>query len=428
MAVAKELRELAWILETVDAIDYTGYWSSLHLDSNGYPHIAYSSFLSGTEQILYSKWNGTSWVREVLSPSSIPVPYIHDDSTVSTVWDSSGYAHIAYCDVNNNLIHAYYNGTSWNYEIVTATTSGVEYVKMAIDSTNKLHIVFVDDHITTLKYAAGSLSSWSIENITSGCDLYAYPDIVIDSNDKPHISYIEQVFGAVPKEYSLEYANRITGSWNIETAYTGVYENVSTAIALDSNNKPHIIFASDTYVHGYTEKTGASWTLYWLIEGIDWGYSLDIVIDSSDNPHIFLPDSSYPPNLTWMYYDGSDWYYDTIEQTGEYGISAIAGSPSAIYISYQNSARTRLRYAKYVEVCGKIVVGDEVFLLPIGNYGGNMVALKSDNASVTDKALIAPLDEQAVRKLAFRTCTTAVNDKVVCVPISNSKKDLLAVR
>lgn len=78
--------------------------------------------------------------------------------------------------------------------------------------------------------------------------------------------------------------------------------------------------------------------------------------------------------------------------------------------------------------CGKISVGDKVFLIPIGNYGGNMVALKSGNASVTDKALIAPLDEQAVRKLAFRNCKASVNDKVVCVPIGNSKKDSLAVR
>lgn len=426
MAVTKTLRELGWELETVDDIDYTGYWSSLYLDSNDYPHIAYSSFLSGTEQILYSEWNGASWTRTVLSPSSIPAPLITDYYTVSAAWDSSGYAHIAYCDGSDNLIHAYYNGASWGYETITATTSGAKYVKMAIDSTNKLHIVYLDVDADTLKYASGTLSSWSIEDIASTSGYYYYPDIVIDSNDKPHVSYIERVPGSSPYEYSLEYGKRLTGSWSIETAYTGVYTGVSTAIDIDSNNKPHIIFASKTYVHGYTEKTGASWALSWLIEGINWSYSLDIAIDSDDNPHLFLPDGSSPPNLTWMYYDGSDWYYDTIEQTGEYGLFAIVASPSAIYLSYQKYGRSKLKYAKIA--CGKVVVGDKVFLLPIGNFTGNMVALKSGKASTTDKALIAPLDKQATRKLAFRNCQSSVNDKVVCAPIGGTKKDLLAVR
>ena len=85
-------------------------------------------------------------------------------------------------------------------------------------------------------------------------------------------------------------------------------------------------------------------------------------------------------------------------------------------------------YAIEKEACGKVAIGDKVFLLPIGNFAGNIVALKSGKATITDKALIAPLDKQAVRKLAFRTCTTAVSDKVVCTPIGGTKKDLLAVR
>lgn len=106
--------------------------------------------------------------------------------------------------------------------------------------------------------------------------------------------------------------------------------------------------------------------------------------------------------------------------------SGIAFSPSedTVYFGCDDG----YLYAIESVLCGKISVGDKVFLLPIGNYGGNMVALKSGNASVTDKALIAPLDKQAVRKLAFRNCKSSVNNKVVCAPIGGTKKDLLAVR
>lgn len=113
--------------------------------------------------------------------------------------------------------------------------------------------------------------------------------------------------------------------------------------------------------------------------------------------------------------------------------SPAVGDGSRLHVGFWDIAtRSVLQFAEegtpLCEVCGKVAIGDKVFLLPIGNYGGNRVALKSDKAALTDKALIAPLDEQAVRKLAFRNCIASVNDKVVCAPIGNSKKDLLAVR
>lgn len=377
-----------WEIEIVEDVDCTGYWSSLYLNSNSYPHIAYGTWGGVNEQVAYAYWNGTGWVKEDLSPTYIPEPYVHDDLTISAVWDSSEYAHIAYCDVNDNLVHAYYNGTNWNYENVTTTSSGAEYVKIGIDSTNILHIVYLDNANSTLKYAIGSLASWSIENITIGSDFYGYPDIAVDSLDKPHISYIEQIIGAVPNEYTLEYATKPTGSWDIETAYTGVYESISTAIDIDSNNKPHIIFASDVYFYGYTDKTSGTWaTPTWLVDGIDWGYSLDIVLDNEDSPHIFLPDNEHTANLMWMYYDGFSWYYDNIEQEGEYGVSAVLDDPF-IHISYQKYGRGELKYAKYnltyVDWNPPHGIYGSVYCLPLYSEGvGTDVSCSNDSFSTS---------------------------------------------
>lgn len=78
--------------------------------------------------------------------------------------------------------------------------------------------------------------------------------------------------------------------------------------------------------------------------------------------------------------------------------------------------------------CGIVALGDKVMLCPIGTRFGDVVALKSGNANVSHKALIAPLHNQAALKLAFRNCPSSLNDKVVCTPIGKTKKNLLAVR
>ena len=78
--------------------------------------------------------------------------------------------------------------------------------------------------------------------------------------------------------------------------------------------------------------------------------------------------------------------------------------------------------------CGKISVGDKVFLLPIGNFFGDVVALKSDVFATSDKAFLASLDEKKDLKLAFKSCTAAVNDKVICLPIEGMKENIVALR
>jgi len=108
------------------------------------------------------------------------------------------------------------------------------------------------------------------------------------------------------------------------------------------------------------------------------------------------------------------------------------GDGSRLHIGFGISTRSVLQFAEegtpLCIVCGKVAVGDKVFLLPIGNFFGNVVALKSDIFSTSDKAFLASLDEKKDLKLAFKSCTAKTNDKVICLPIEGMKENIVALR
>ena len=131
-----------WINQIVDAC---GVDSSLALDENGLPHIAYYCHRSG--YLRYASWNGSYWVLEFVdhinnySGSEVYLPY------VSMVMDSAGFPHITYYDINQKTSkYAHWDGSQWVIQTIYpsfANTSiavnplGVPYICL---STNKLEL------------------------------------------------------------------------------------------------------------------------------------------------------------------------------------------------------------------------------------------------------------------------------------------------
>ncbi len=60
MLIAVPVAAMDWTTETVDSGGYTGQYTSLALDSSGYPHISYLNGTSGCTQE-YAVWNGSAW-------------------------------------------------------------------------------------------------------------------------------------------------------------------------------------------------------------------------------------------------------------------------------------------------------------------------------------------------------------------------------
>ena len=214
-----------WDIQTVD--DVPAMATSLALDSNGYPHISYTTAVlnSGAHNSLhYARWTGTAWAKEMVDD----VPAM----ATSLALDSNNRPHISYTTGGLNSLHyARWTGTAWAKETVDG--GGVSDCSLALDSNNRPHISYASWG-SGLLYARWTGTAWAKETVDEGDVLFN--SLALDSSDYPHISYATASFG------SLHYARWTGTAWAKETVDEG--DVLFNSLALDSSDYPHISYAT----------------------------------------------------------------------------------------------------------------------------------------------------------------------------------------
>jgi hypothetical protein len=300
----------------VDDIDVMS--TSLALDSNGYPHISYTT--GGLRSLHYAHWTGTAWAKETVDESFV--------ISTSLALDSNDRPHIAYATGGFFSLHyARWTGTSWVKE--TVDESDVWDCSLALDSNGYPHISYSTAGEKSLHYAHWTGTAWVKEIVD---DIPAWDtSIALDSNDRPHISYTTAELA------SLHYARWTGTAWAKETVDESAV--ISTSIALDSNGYPHISYATADLAGSlhYARWTGTAW----VKETVDPANVSDcsLALDSNNRPHIsyFVGDTIFdPPTITvtgmlkYAHWTGSAWDIQTLDQEtttreGPTGIGVIRG-------------------------------------------------------------------------------------------------------
>lgn len=174
-----------------------GQSSSLALDSDWYPHIAYDAGVSGLN---YSRFTGSRWIDETL----VAEGHI---SSQSLALDDKGNPHIAFAHYvgGSSFDVKYARGTENNWSIQTVDYGGNnDIISLALDSTQNPHVFYFDRFNNTVKYAKLTGNNWSIEVV----NLVGYGggglSLALDSSDNPHISYPD------PMNDYLRYAAKLT--------------------------------------------------------------------------------------------------------------------------------------------------------------------------------------------------------------------------
>jgi hypothetical protein len=332
----------SWVTETVVSGVDAGYLS-MGIDSDDKLHISYFEFASGrdlnyaTSDLKYATNASGSWVIKTIDRKGTVGLY------TSLYTDSNNKVHISYFDyTNSNLKYATNASGSWVTKSIDRTNSVGEYTSIAISPSNKVHISYhaysvEEGEYDVIKYATNLSGSWITETVDKG-DLST--SIAVDSNDKVYISYV-----SVPND--IKYATNASGSWVTETVYSGGIDQ-HTSIALDSNNKAHISFAnSDGDLMHATNASGS-----WVIETInrDCFGPTSIAIDSNNKVHISYRSSA--GTLKYTTNASGSWVNKTVDST-VYNVSldhAIAvDSKNKAHISYSgyNGGIYENRYLKY---------------------------------------------------------------------------------
>jgi hypothetical protein len=249
----------AWDITVVDPMD-RGSYSSLALDSAGHPHIAYGQYFSPffDIELKYAYHDGNKWHITKVDTTG------HAGAHTSIALDSQGRPHIAYGEhiskTVSNLKYAFFDGEKWQITHVDWGDVGL-CISLALDSNDRPHISYRDDDPNfDLKYATYDGTKWQVETVDTSFATGKGTSLALDSADLPHISYQEDLTEAV------KYAYFDGGRWKI-TVVDEDHVQHKTSLALDERDRPHITYCAEWGTGGphwtgeirYAYLDGATW-------------------------------------------------------------------------------------------------------------------------------------------------------------------------
>lgn len=336
-----------WWIQVVDSADNVGDYSSIALDLNGNPNIAYSDF--SNQNFKYASWTGSEWKIQVVDSTGNAGTFF--SSAPSLALDSKGNPHISYSgDENANLKYASWTGSAWSIQTVDTQGYLGGYTSLKLDSFDKPHICYLEMAPNfDLKYASWTGSQWEIQTVDSEGYIGFFCSLSLDFNGNPRISYCDMT-NLNSSNVVLKFASWTGLDWNIQNVDTAGDVGRFNSLALDSIGNAHISYydGMNGYLK-YASQTGSSWKIQVVDSEGDTGnvgVSTSLALDSKDLPHISYIDEK-ASDLKYAWNNGSSWNIQVVNSEDEICRNpALALSPEGYpRISYCSSIYADLKYA-----------------------------------------------------------------------------------
>jgi hypothetical protein len=197
--------------------------------------------------------------------------------------------------------------------------------------------------LTQARTSAVALDDWTIECVD--CPKYfdnlSNRSAVLDSNDLPHVAY-----GGDHLYYG--YLD-VGGEWHSEVVDDSPRVGFGAALALDSNEHPHILYYdSANSAFKYARHDGIGWIIEAFPAGSLANPHISLAIDSSDRLNVsFYNDVA--GDLIYGVRVGSGWYFEAVdsdENVGKYSSITLDGDDLP-HISYRDGTNSQLKYALF---------------------------------------------------------------------------------
>ncbi len=357
-----------WAASNLDMSSQAGMWNAIGVDSSGHIHVV--QIKDDNYEIRHSVNDGSGWVSKKIQDCGNT--YCWD---IHMVIDDNDHLHLAYTTYNSwneTLVYMHYDGTTWTS---TAATQSANFgpIGIAVDSNNHPHISYAAEGANCgngLRLASHDGSSWSTQGVdlagfNRGCD----SAIVIDENDHVYIAYQDR------SASKLKIATDKSGSWDTYLVDTGsspsqMYPGYMTSMALDQQGQFHIAHFDDKEddLRYATGTPNSGWTTSIIDASGHTGREPSIAVDAADQPHIVY--------RTW-----SNWNlkYATIDPiTTDWDVSTIAngadvGEGNSIFIDGQGTMHVAFsdetsEVLKYTTKSTGVDVSHEI-TVKFGTYG-----------------------------------------------------------
>lgn len=317
----KPLRSIRWSAEVADSLN-SGSESTLALDSQDRPHIAYYNWSSTT--LHYATKVAGIWEAQLLDDTDL----LGESPSIAV--DSSDGIHIAYSPrgllfhipedppppepANKGLRYAFNNGTGWKKETVPTGVWTTD-TSLVLDSSDLPHISYSDCMYAKIYYAHWTGSSWKTMLVDGEGGVVSA--IAVDSNGYPHIAYDRWGDHGM----DLYYASWDGSSWSYENLGNASFIVSSISMAMDDYDRPHIIWKS---------RDGFKYATHdgdWQIDVLNDAYPSMMSIAVHDNM----------PRIYYEYYNkyygvlqNSEWKWEYVNATVKAGIGLFTSHPLAV--------------------------------------------------------------------------------------------------
>lgn len=315
-------------------------YTSLALDTNGVPYLAFSDIGMGGASVM--KFNGKNWVLVGSRGFSNGV-----FNNTSLNFDKNNTPYIAYQDGNTSAKAAVmkYDGSNWVAVGSIGFSAGqAMYIDIAFDNSNTPYVSYQDmpngKKVTVMKYDGTNWVTVGSTAFSSG--EAAYISLTFDNNT-PYVVYKDagNNFKATVMKYN-------GSNWvNVGSAGFSPGQVVNTNIAI-YKGVPYVLFSeiSNGMKGGVMKYDGASWI---IVGGGSFSSGFagqnDIAIDSAGTPFVVYQDGAVGTRTTVKKFDGTNWIL-----VGNQGFSAgyfyypsIAidknGTPYVGYMDYATGQR-----------------------------------------------------------------------------------------
>jgi len=373
-----------WHTEMIYQHDEDLYTTAIVMDGSGNPWIAfraYDGFAYQTSDVVVAHIDGSNWITETIDLQIQDPMYI-----LAMAVGSDGYPRVAYfVNDNRDLKYNWYDGTSWQFEVVDAWTLDNAYISMVLDNGDQPHISFSGEYDEVEMYAYRDVGGWHVEVIDSGNVLGGFTSLVLDDSGRSVVSYYHSTD-------DLRIAVREGGVWQTSSILTGML-GLGTSVAVDSNTKHIVYYDAENFLLKHAFNDGSGWQteavdtlrmadsvsmaidqngsarlayyLYnsrdlnyasavgggWEIETVDSpgvvGLFPSLAVDGDGNPGISYFDNTNG-DLKYAYHDGSGWQIQIVDSVGRVGLrpSMAFDSLGYAHIAYlEDAADYQLKYA-----------------------------------------------------------------------------------
>ena len=276
-------------------------------------HIVWLDFTPGNYEIYYKRgtYQGVIWE----SNKRLTWSFEHSYHPAIAI-DSSNHIHVVWFEGILGGDEIYYKrstngGVTWgSSKRLTWNSSDSEFPKIAVDSSNNIHVVWYSDtpgnrEIYYKRSTDGGGTWGSSRRLTWTSGSSYYPKIAVDSSDNIHVVWNDYT----PSNSEIYYKKSTNGgmTWGSSKRLTwNLGESAAPAIATDSSTNIHGVWNDDTpgnseiYYKKGTDGGGTWGSSKRLTWNSGLSYQQATLVDSSNNIHVVWNDGT-PGNSEIFY-------------------------------------------------------------------------------------------------------------------------------